>query len=97
MRKAVSIGSTILLALAAFAPASMTQEVEVVDADAIIEEIRIEHGFFGGDFLGGDFFDEGEGNEEGPAVSNADCDEDPNNPGQSAPECDDTCINGEAG
>ena len=98
MRKAMLMGSMVLLVLAAFAPSAMAQEV--VDAEAIIEDIQVEHGFFGSDFFGGDFFgggffggdffDEGEGNEEGPAGgSESDCIEDPNNPGQPAPDCED--------
>ena len=87
MRKAMLMGSMVLLVLAAFAPSAMAQEV--VDAEAIIEDIQVEHGFFGSDFFGGDFFDEGEGNEDRPTVSEPDCEEDPYNPGQPAPDCED--------
>ena len=97
MRKAVLMGSMVLLVLAAFAPSAMAQEV--VDAEVIIEDIQVEHGFFGGDFFGGDFFgggffggdffDEGEGNEDRPTISEPDCEEDPYNPGQPAPDCED--------
>lgn len=62
MKRAVSMGAMALLALGAFAPAAGAQE-EVVDADAIIEEVQAEvaaESFFGddffADFLGDDFF-----------------------------------------
>ena len=67
MKKAVSMGAMALLALAAFAPAAGAQE-EVVDADAIIEEVQAEAAadgffeedfftsFFGDSFFGDSFF-----------------------------------------